>query len=75
MYNDSKINISHNNGDLEVQYANSSGINSGKIRPSCEGYILFGDNGKKEFEFNEKNKEIVWTGPDAEDKWIGGYFC
>ena len=88
MYNDSRINISYHNGDLEVQiisiktpqigtvkYTYLSSIYIGKIRPSCKGYITFGDKGQKEFEFNEKNKEIVWTGPDAEDKWIGGYFC
>ena len=54
---------------------NFGNIYIGKIRPSCEGYITFGDNKQKEFEFNEKNKEIFWTGPDAEDKWIRGYFC
>ena len=72
MYNDSSINISYYNGDLEVQFTNSSGINTGKIRPSCQEYIKFGNNEQKAFEFNEENKEIVWDGPDADYKWIGG---
>ena len=75
MYNDSRIYISHNNGDLEVQLLWSSGINIGKIKPSCEGYITFSNMRSKEFEFNEKTKEIVWTGHGAGYKWIGGYFC
>ena len=36
--------------------------------------MTFGNNESKEFKFNEKKKEIVWNGPDAEDKWIQGYF-
>ena len=77
MYSTNKgnVNISHHKGDLTVQFTNSSSINIGNIRPSCEGHITFGGNKQQEFEFNEKKKEIVWTGPDAEDKWIGGYFC
>ena len=38
-------------------------------------YIYIDYNSQKEFEFNEKTKEIVWSGPDAEDKWIEGCFC
>ena len=57
-----------------MQYTNSRGINIGKIRASCDGYMTFGNNESKEFKFNEKKKEIVWNGPDAEDKWIQGYF-
>ena len=72
MYNNSSINISYYNGDLEVQFTNTSGINTGKIRPFCQGYINIGNNKQKTFEFNEENKEIVWDGPDADYKWIGG---
>ena len=36
--------------------------------------MTFSNNEPKEFKFNEKKKEIVWNGPDAEDKWIQGYF-
>ena len=67
------------NDDLKVKIrsekTNQSSINIGKIRPSCDGYITFGDNERKEFEFNEKKKEIAWTRSGAEDKWIGGCFC
>lgn len=78
-YNNSSINISYDNGNLEVKIrsekTNQSSINIGKIRPSCDGHITFGDNEQKEFEFNEKKKEIAWTRSGAEDKWIGGCFC
>ena len=57
-----------------MRYANSRGINIGKIWPSCVGYMIFGNKERKEFKFNEKKKEIAWNGPDAEDKWIQGYF-
>ena len=57
-----------------MRYANSRGINIGKIWPSCDGYMIFGNKERKEFKFNEKKKEIVWNGRDAEDKWIQGYF-
>ena len=73
-YNGDSIIISHHDGDLEVQYTNSRGINIGEIGPSCDGYMTFSNNERKEFKFNEKKKEIVWNGPDAEDKWIQGYF-
>ena len=56
MYNNSNINISYYNGDLKVEFTNQKGINSGKIRPSCDGYITSGN---------------VWTGPGSEDNWIG----
>ena len=75
MYNNSSISISYYNGNLKVQFTNKSGINFGKIRPSCDGYITFGNNEQEEFEFNEKKKEITWNGPDAKDKWIRGCFC
>ena len=75
MYNNSSINISYYNGDIEVQFTNQKGINIGKIGPYCDGYITSDNNKQKNFQFNEKKKEIVWTGPGSEDKWIGGYFC
>ena len=43
MYNNSSINISYYNGDLKVQFKNQKGINSGKVRPSRDGYITSGD--------------------------------
>ena len=79
MYNNSSINISYDKGNLKVkirsEITNKSSINIGKIRPSCDGYITFGDNERKEFEFNERKREIAWTRPGAEDKWIGGCVC
>ena len=45
---------------------------TGEIKPSCEGDITFADNKKETFKFSEENKEIVWTGRDARDKWIRG---
>ena len=55
-----------------VQLENSTAHYKGEVNASCEGYIKFADNKKEAFEFSEKNKEIVWTGPDARDKWIRG---
>ena len=72
MYNNGSINISYHNGDLEVQVTKQKVIGIGKIRPSCDGYITSGNNKGKEFAFDGKKKEIVWTGPGSEDKWIGG---
>ena len=47
----------------------------GKVKPSCKGYITFGGN-KQEFEFNVEDKEIIWYGSRARDKWIrGSFFC
>ena len=74
MYNNSSINITYYNGDLKVQFRNQSGINIGKVLPSCNGYITFG-NKPENFTFNEEKKEINWTGRHAEDKWIRGCFC
>ena len=74
MYNNSSINITYYNGDLKVQLRNQSGINIGKVLPSCVGCITFG-NKLEYFEFNEEKNEIVWTGRHAEDKWIRGCFC
>ena len=48
---------------------------TGKVKPSCEGYMVFDDNEQKAFEFNEEDKEIVWYGDRARDKWIQGWFC
>ena len=74
MYNDGSINIIYENGNLHVQIRNSSNSIVGKVKPSCEGSIIFGDNEQKTFEFNEKNKEIVWYGRRAINKWIKGCF-
>ena len=76
MYNDERMNISFQNGDLHVHFKNSSHETIiGKVKPSCEGYITFGDNEQKRFKFNEEDKEIAWNGDQAIDKWIRGYFC
>ena len=48
---------------------------TGKVKRSCEGYMVFDDNEQKTFEFNEEDKEIVWYGDRARDKWIQGWFC
>ena len=48
---------------------------TGKVKPSCEGYIVFDDTEQETFEFNEEDKEIVWYGDRARDKWIQGWFC
>ena len=48
---------------------------TGKVKPSCEGYIVLDGNELKKFEFNEEDKEIVWYGDRARDKWIQGWFC
>ena len=58
--------------DRWVQPEKSPFEYKGKVYPSCEGYIIFADNKQERFEFNEENKEIVWTGPDARHKWIRG---
>ena len=76
MYNDGRMNISFQNGSLHVHFKNSSrNTIIGKVKPSCEGYITFGDNEQKRFKFNEEDKEIAWYGDQAIDKWIRGYFC
>ena len=58
--------------DRWVQLEKSTVSYTGKVEPSCEGYIIFDDNKEEKFEFSEENKEIIWTGPDARDKWIRG---
>ena len=75
MYNDESVNISYQNGDLRLhcQHSSSESI-IGKVKPSCEGFITFGNNEQKTFEFNEKDKEIVWYGSHTTDKWIRGCF-
>ena len=88
MYNNGSVNISYQNGDLRVHCQNSSSKNIiGEVKPSCEGFIIFGDNKQKPFEFNEEDKEIVWYDSHATDKsikdcfsratdkWIRGCFC
>ena len=87
MYYNGAINISYQtNGNLRVHCTNLSSKNIiGKVKPSCEGYVIFGDNEQKTFEFNEEDKEIVWYGDTdkwiracfdrATDKWIKGCFC
>ena len=73
MYNDGTINITYENGDLHVQIRNSDRNNIvGKVEPSCEGYITFGDNVRETFEFNEKDKEINWYSRYDRSKWIKG---
>ena len=58
--------------DRRVQPENSIAI--GEVNALCEGYIKFPNNKQEAFEFNEEDKEIVWTGYDARDKWIKGCF-
>ena len=72
-----KLKPSHKVGitsgdDRLVQLENLIVKYNGEVKPSCEGYITFTDNKQETFEFSEENKEIVWTGPDAKDKWIRG---
>ena len=87
MYNQGNINLTYHNGILivenktetisgdkgRVQLQNLTVKYEGKVKPSCEGYITFADNKQETFKFNEKNKEIVWNGPDARDNWIRGW--
>ena len=73
MYNDGSQNISYHNGDLQVHFKNSSKKKlEGKVRPSCEGYIIFPDSINKTFEYHEYDQKIVWDNPEAEKIWIGG---
>ena len=52
---------------------NSSGENfTGSVKPSCEGYITFDNNEQETFEFNEEDKEIIWSGERARGKWMKG---
>ena len=72
MYNQGNINITYDNGNISVEFKNLTDKYTGEVKPSCEGHITLADNEKKTFEFSEENKEIVWTGLDARDKWIRG---
>ena len=73
IYNDGNITISYHGGDLQVHIKNSNRENfAGSVKPSCEGYITFGNNEQEAFEFNEEDKEIIWSGERARDKWIKG---
>ena len=66
--------IETNSGDKgRVQLQNLTVKYEGEVKSSCEGYITFADNKQETFRFNEKNKEIVWNGPDARDNWIRGW--
>ena len=58
--------------DRRVQPENSIAI--GEVNALCKGYVKFPNNKQEAFEFNEEDKEIVWTGYDARDKWIKGCF-
>ena len=58
--------------DGREQLESSTVKYKGEVKPSCEGYIAFANNKQEPFEFSEENKEIVWIGPDARDKWIRG---
>ena len=65
--------ISYQGGDLQVHIKNSRRKNlTGSVKPSCEGYITFYNNEQETFEFNEEDKEIIWSGEHAIDKWIKG---
>ena len=76
IYNSGEISISYEDGDLEVHIHRSSIKKiTGKVKPSCEGYIVFDDNEQETFEFNEEDKEIVWYGDHSRDKWKQGQFC
>ena len=45
MYNNGSVNIIYQNGDLRLLCQNSITENIiGKVKPSCEGFITFGDN-------------------------------
>ena len=73
IYNDGNITISYHGGDLQVHIKNSNRENfAGSVKPSCEGYITFDNNEQEAFEFNEEDKEIIWSGERARDKWIKG---
>ena len=73
VYNDGSINVSYQKGNLYVHYKSSSVKNIiGEIKPSCEGYITFGNNEQETFVFNKEDKEIVWYDGHARDKWIRG---
>ena len=73
MYNDGSVNVSYQNGDLRLHCQHLSSENIiGKVKPSCEGFFIFGANEQKTFEFNEEGKEIVWYGSNAADKWTRG---
>ena len=77
MYSDGSINVSyngHNNDNIQVYCKNSSQTYYGTVKPSCEGYITFDNKEEKAFEFDQRNKEIVWSDPDAGEKWIRGCF-
>ena len=60
--------------DRRVQPENPIAIYIGEVEASYKGYITFPDNKQEAFEFNEEDKEIVWTGDNARDKWIKGCF-
>ena len=75
MYNDGTINITYQNGKLHVQIKSSTYKKiAGVVKPSCKGNITFDDNVKETFEFNKKDKEIVWYSGHGRNKWIKGYF-
>ena len=76
IYSHGNITISYQGGNLQVHIKNSGRENfTGSVKPSCEGYITFGDNEQETFEFNEEDREIIWSGDCARDKWIKGWFC
>ena len=47
---------------------------TGSVKPSCKGYITFGDNEQETFEFDEEDREIIWFGEGSRDKWMKGWF-
>ena len=75
VYKDGSINISYNKSNLYVLLKNSSlNKTEEKVKPSCNGYIIFTNNERKIFDYDEDNQKIVWKVPDAEDIWIKGSF-
>ena len=72
MYNNGTISITYNNGNLDVLIGNSDKTKSGKVKPSCEGYITFGYNTVETFKCNKQDKEINWYSRYARIKWIKG---
>ena len=74
MYKDGSINISYHNGNLRVEFKDPlKNFSYGKIKATCDGYITFGNDEQSGFEYNEKNKEILWDITSRRDKWIKGF--
>ena len=50
MYNQGNINLTYHNGNLDVEFKNSSGDNITKLKPSHKPEITSGDDGREELE-------------------------